>query len=211
MKHSLIFLLLLSLHASAQKPFQEGVIIYSVTLQSADRKEMKGTYTFTIKGNEIKKELKLNNGYNDIILLNCSTGTAYSLQAKNGKKYAIQLNMRDLEKKQAQFAGFIINNEQANSRSIAGMAAYKGSISYKDGVAQDIYYTKEWSPAQGITFERFPNSKFLPLGFSYTDENGITLRCEAIKIEAGPVENAVFRIPPDYKMISYKEYRELSQ
>ena len=64
---------------------------------------------------------------------------------------------------------------------------------------------------QGITYERFPNTKFLPLSFSYKDENGMTMLFDAEKVEAAPVENAVFRIPPDYKMISYKEYKELSQ
>ena len=74
-----IFLLLLtSVGAGAQKPFMEGVIVYNVTLESAEHKELKGVYVFTIKGGEIKKELKLNNGYEDVVLLNCTTGKVYS-------------------------------------------------------------------------------------------------------------------------------------
>ncbi|MFI5196419.1 MAG: hypothetical protein ACHQD8_04955 [Chitinophagales bacterium] len=207
----LFLFLLTGVRVIAQKPFTEGVIIYNVTLESAEHKELKGVYTFTIKGSEIKKELKLNNGYQDIILLNCSTGAVYSLQSKYGRKYAIQLNMNDLIKKQEKFVGFTMNNEQANNRNVAGISASKGNITYRDGSTMDIYYTKEWSPVQGITYERFPNPKFLPLSFSYKDENGLALRFDAEKVEASPVENAVFRIPPDYKMITYKEYKELSQ
>ena len=203
--------LLAGFSSRAQKPFTEGVIVYNVTLESPDHKEIKGVYSFVIKGSEIKKELKLSNGYGDIVLLNCGTGVVYSLQSKNGKKYAIQLNMNDLTKKQEKFVGYTISNEQANNRNIAGLPACKGNVAYKDGSTVEIYYTKDWSPSQPITYERFPAAKFLPLSFSYTDENGMSLHFNAEKIEASPVENAVFRIPTDYKMISYKEYKELSQ
>jgi hypothetical protein len=209
-----VFLLMLvftGVCAYAQKAFMEGVIIYNVTLESADHQVFKGVYTFTIKGPEIKKELKLNNGYQDIVILNCSTGTVYSLQSKYGRKYVIQLDMNDLTRQQEKYAGFSLENEMENSRKIAGFAAYKGNISYKDGSNAEIYYTKEWNPSQSITFERFPSPKFLPLNFKYTDEHGMTMRFDAEKIEAGPVENSAFRIPRDYKMISYKEYKELSQ
>ena len=189
----------------------EGVIVYKVTLESADHQLFKGVYTFTIKGPEIKKELKLNNGYQDVVILNCAKGTVYSLQSKYGHKYAIQLDMKDLTRQQEKYAGFSMGNEQENSRKIAGFAAWKGNISYKDGSNAEIYYTREWSPSQSITFERFPNPKFLPLTFNYTDEHGMTMRFDAEIIEAGAVENSAFQIPHDYKMISYKEYKELSQ
>ena len=156
MKHRpIVFLflfLLIGIRAGAQKPFTEGVIIYNVTLESAEHKELKGVYIFTIKGGEIKKELKLNNGYQDIIILNCGTGTAYSLQSKYGRKYAIQLSMSDLIKKQEKFMGFTMNNEQANSRNIAGISAGKCNITYRDGSIIEVYYTKEWTPVQGITY-----------------------------------------------------------
>ncbi len=176
MKHSttifLFLFLLAGIRTVAQKPFMEGVIVYNVTLESADHQEFKGVYTFIIKGSEIKKELKLNNGYQDIVLLDCGKGTVYSLQSKYGKKYAIQLSMGDLAKEQEKFAGYTVNDEQANSRSIAGFAASKGNVNYKNGSVAEIYYTKEWSPVQSITYERFPGSKFLPLSFSYTDDQG---------------------------------------
>jgi hypothetical protein len=39
----------------------------------------------------------------------------------------------------------------------------------------------------------------------------MTMVFEIEKLEQGPIENAVFRIPPDYRMISYDEYKELSK
>jgi hypothetical protein len=213
-RRTLLFLLLILLagvRAGAQKPFTEGTIVYNVQLESAEHKELKGVYTFMIKGGEIKKELKLNNGYEDIVLINTNTSTAHSLQSKYGKKYAIELKMADLTKLQDRFIGFTLNNEQPDNKKIAGQPATKGVVTYKDGSKVDILFSKELYPVQAITYERFPGTKFLPLSFSYKDEHGMILHFEAEKIEPGPVDNATFRIPGDYKMISYKEYKELSQ
>jgi hypothetical protein len=210
--HFFLFLLLLPGISYAQKPFTEGTIIYKVKLKSADNTEISGVYTFIIKGNEIRKEIKLNNGYQDIVLLNCGNSKVYSLQNLNNKKCAIELNMAEMTKQQEKFIGFTVKNEHNDdNKNIAGYAVFKGKINYKDGSGSDIYYTKEWRPVQPITFERFPDAKFLPISFSYKDESGMVMEFEIEKIEPHPVENAVFRIPPDYKMISYAEYKQLSK
>jgi hypothetical protein len=215
MRYRIFFFILLFVaagnYAMAQKPFAEGTIVYKVKLASAAHKEVTGVYTFTIKGSEIKKELKLNNGYQDIVIMNCGTGTVHSLQNKNGKKYAIQLKMSELVKEQEKFTGFVVKNEKSINKNMAGAAVYEGNINYKDGTAATIYYTKDWRPAQAVTFERFPDAKFFPMNFSYTDVQNMTMVFEIEKLEPGPIENAVFRIPPDYRMISYDEYKELSK
>ena len=215
MKHRIaiiLFLLILShYHTHAQKPFTEGTIVYKVILESADQKIFTGTYTFTFKGVHIRKELKLDNGYQDIELFDCGDNLVYSLQNMNGKKYAIQLSMSDMIKAQEKFSGFRINNEEGNSRNIAGLAVYKGNLNYKDGTGTEIYYTKEWRPLQPISFERFPDAKFLPLNYSYKNESGMSMKFEAEKVAASPVESSVFRIPPDYKMISNEEYKKMAK
>jgi len=205
-----LFLCILAVHAAAQKPFTEGTIVYKVKLISADKKEFSGTYTFVIKGGEIKKELKLANGYEDVVLLNCDADKAYSLQNRNGRKFAIQLDMNEMRQKQQKFAGYSVTDEESDNNA-AGYAVYKGSVSYHDGTAVNVRYIKELRPLQGITFERFPDAKFLPASFSYEDENNMVMQFEVQKVEPGPVENAVFRIPADYKMISNSEYRQLSR
>jgi hypothetical protein len=210
----LVFLLLCLITrflAVAQKAFTEGVMIYKITVESANQKGFSGTYTFTLKGNRIKKELKLNNGYQDVLLLDCDKNKAYSLQVRNGRKYAIELRMDDIRKRQEPFDGYTIKNEVENSKKIAGFAVYKGDINYQNGNNDEVLYTKEWQPSQGITFEHYPNARFLPLYFTHRDENGMTMIFEAEKIEASPVENAVFTIPPDYKIISNAEYKKLSE
>ena len=195
----------------AQQPFTEGILAYNVKLRSADGKTYKGTYTFTFKGPHIKKDLKLDNGFEDVVLIDCGTGSVHSLQNRNGKKYAIQLKMEELLNTQKPFVDFKVNNIESDRSSIAGYAVSKGNVRYKDGATAEIYYSKDWYPLQAITFERFPAAKFLPLHYSYTDEHGIAMEFDAQDIQMGPQENAVFRIPADYKMISYEEYKQLSK
>ena len=207
----LLFSLLTGIQVIAQKPFTEGIIVYKVTMMTADNKEYKGVYTFTFKGTQIKKELKLGNGYQDVVIYNCGASTLYSLQNRGGKKYAIQLSMEHYIQEQEKFAGFHLKTETTDNKKIAGFTANKGAISYNDGTVAEISYTNEWYPSQPIAFERFPDARFFPLYFSYTDEKGMTMQFEATKIEAEPIENSVFRIPPDYKIISYGEYKELSK
>ena len=183
---------------------------YKVKLTSPDNRTYKGYYTFTFKGPHIKKELKLDNGFEDVVLIDCGTGKVYSLQNRNGKKFAIQLSMEEMSKRQQPYLGFTVKDD-GGTANIAGYAVNKGRVSYKDSSWADISYSKDWYPAQAISFERFPAARFLPMGFSYTDEHGIAMEFEADKLLLEPVENAVFRIPPEYKMISYEEYKELSK
>ncbi len=194
----------------AQKPFTEGVITYRISLKAAGQPEVSGKYIFTVKGMEIKKELSLNNGYTDVTLINTGTGAVRSLQSKNGKNYVIELAMSDLEKKQEKYMGFTLSNEQPAGKSIAGMQASKATINYRGMPSTDLYYTKDWAPTHPILYEHFPNAKFIVLSWAATDNN-VAVSLNAEKVEPGPVENAVFKIPADYKLISYKEYKELSQ
>ena len=196
--------------AAAQRPFTEGTITYHVVLNAAAHKEFNGTYTFTFKGMQVKKELKLNNGYEDVVLYNTGANTVYSLQNKYGRKYAIQLSMEEYLEKQEKFSGFTIAEEVEDGKAIAGYATKEGEVHYRNGTKTKIRYTAQWY-APSVTFERFPNAKLLPLHFSYKDEHGLDMQFEATKIEAGPMENSAFRIPGDYKIISYNEYKELSK
>ena len=204
-------LLLASAAAPAQRAFTEGTVVYKVRLESPEHAAFNGKYTYTIKGNLIRKELKLNNGYQDVVILNCDNNSVYSLQNHDGKKYAIELNMADIRKNQEQFGGFSLIDESSYNRKIAGMPVYKSSIKYKNGTFSDIYYIKEWQPAQSVTFERFPDCKFFPMLFSYKDDSNMIMEFETEKIEPGPIDNGVFRVPAEYKIITNAEYKQLSK
>jgi hypothetical protein len=195
----------------AQQPFSEGIIEYTVLLTAPDKKKISGTYTMSFKGAEIKKVMKMDNGYEDITLFNCKNGTIHSLQSPYGNKYAIQLSMEEFKTKQEKYTGYKLNNEKKQNKTIDGLAIYQGTVKYKNNTKSTILYTKEWKPSEAITYTRFPNATFLPLRFEYNEDNGMGMVFEATKISAVPLSNSIFRIPSDYKMISFEEYKQLSQ
>lgn len=196
--------------ARAQKPFSEGIIVYQVQLSSPDNKVYKGTLTFTFKNGQVRKDLKLDNGFADITLINANKGTIYTLQERNGRKYAIQLSIEDdVEKKQKRFKGYTVANERRYMEQVAGQNAYSGTVVYKDSSLTEVVYNKDWKPEVPYTWNRFPDAQFIPLRFAYKDDNGIQMTFAASKMEESPIQTSVFAIPADYKMISNEEYRQL--
>jgi hypothetical protein len=195
---------------SGQKPMTEGTLVYKVKLTSVDDKTFKGTYTFSFKDKEMKKELKLESGYDDVTLFDFDAGKIYNLQSRNGVKYAIQLSMDELIRKQQNYSGFQLTNER-KTHDVANTTTYTGTVTYKNGATSEIYYTREWKPAHATTYNRFPGANFIPLRFYYSEENGIKMSFEAERLDATPIASSVFRIPPDYKMISYDEYKQISK
>ena len=208
---SIVFCFAAGAGALAQKPFTEGTIVYKVRIISPEHKVITGTYTYTIKGDQVRKELKMNNGFHDVLLMDFSANTVYSLQDRNHRRYAVQLKMSDFQQKLSKYEAFRIINNAPTNKKIAGCKAAKCRVLYPDSSGAEVYFTKEWYPVQPFIFSHFPGAKFIPLLYSYTEDDSMIMKFEAEKVDSSPVENAVFRIPPDYKMISYKEYKELTR
>lgn len=195
----------------AQKPFVEGSIVYTVNVETATGGTgYTGSYTVTMKGKQVRKELRMKNGYADVLIFNFEHNTVYSLKTVADKKFAIQLNMDDFVSKAKKYEGYTVSKED-KEKKIAGTTAYRANIGYSDGNTSAIFLTAEWQPENKITFERFPDCKFLPLVFDYKNDNGSVFHFQAERVAASPVENSDFRIPADYKLISYSEYQQLSR
>lgn len=196
--------------SNAQKQLVEGFIVYKVRINDAANNTIaKGTYTLTYKGKLLREELILNNGFHDILLSDYNTQTIYSLKENGGKKYAIQISMEGYVKKNENFENFTLTNTNKENKDIVGMTAMNATITYNSGETCDIYYTAEWQPMDKWMFDHFPGIRYLPLSFAYTQNNNAQIFFEAKQMENSPVENALFKVPTDYKMISYDEYRQM--
>lgn len=207
----LISVVMTGLNALAQEMLTEGTIKYAVSIGpvagGTTFTEHAGTYTIIIKGKYVRKELSMNTGYKNIQILNGNTGAVYSLQSSGGQKYAIQLHWSDLVEKQKPYQGFTLDAASGSS-TIAGWPCQKTTVRYKDGSTSVMYYTNSFRTDDTILFDRFPGLQSIPLSFEYRNEEGITMHFSAEKLEASPVESALFRVPPDYKVISNSEYRQ---
>jgi hypothetical protein len=200
--------------ANAQELFVEGTIVYSVSIgpvgSGAGFTEHAGTYTITVKGDQLRKELRMNSGYQNVIIQNNNTSAMYSLQPAAGQNYAIQLRLQDIKERQRPYEGFAQKDEEG-PMTIAGQPCQKARVTYKDGTTSSVYYTTRWTSPDPLMFDRFPGIKYIPLKFEYRNEEGITMHFAAERIESKPVESGLFRVPPDYKIITNAEYKALSK
>lgn len=201
----------LSFCAAAQQTFVEGVIRYSVSIgpvsDSTGFTEHAGTYTVILKGSQLRKELSMNTGYQNVIITNTNTSTAYSLQSTGGQAYAIQLSMQDLKNRQKPYENFK-QQDYPGKMTIAGLPCERATVTYKDGTKSSIYYTTAWQAPDLVLYDRFPGIKNIPLAFEYRNDDGIVMHFQAEKLDAVPVESALFRVPPEYKIISNAEYKQ---
>lgn len=207
----IIFLLLLAIYAKAQQVFSEGVLKYTVHMYNIANKNLmqKGTYTLYIKGNAIRKELTLEDGFHHVVV-NTGTDEIYSLQETKGQKLAILLSRAQLDKDQKKFRGLVCS-PLSESRTIAGLKSTKAVVRYSNGAETSVWFSNEWKLTNGYIFERFPDITMLPVVYAYTMSDGVEIQLALANCTATPVANSMFRIPNGYKIISAPEYKRLSE
>lgn len=197
----------------AQKTFREGTVVYTVTLEPPANQEgivqHSGVYTITIKDKQIRKELKIDNGFNNVLIIDVAKDTRYALKEIQGKGFAIQLDAAQSQKRKDRFAGCRLK-EKGNSGDIAGFASKKGVVTYNNGNTSEVYYTQEILPEEQV-FDQFPGTDIFPLEFTTKNDDGMNMHFKATKVSVEPVESMNFRIPQNYKIISSEEYRQLSK
>lgn len=210
-----LFILICVFHCPAafsQKPFSEGVVVYSVSIDPANGQEslgqQAGMYTLTVKGKQIRKELVMNSGFHNTVIIGGKEGEAYSLQQTPGQNYAIQMDPAGMKAMMRKHKGYTIREEK-ETRTIAGYSCHKAHVTYPDGSSGNMYYTTAFKPENDNLLERFPSIGVFPLYFEYRNEQGVVLRLQAEKIEEQPVEAGQFRLPADYKIISAEEFSTL--
>jgi hypothetical protein len=206
----LLIMLLLPSSLFAQKHFMEGNIVYKVTIDPGNNLEgitqYTGTYTIALKGTHIRKELKMNNGFSNIML---NTGTAmYALRNVGSKNIAIEVDKQQHEEKNKKYKDYKIDKRDEH-KTIINLPAEKVVINYTDGNSTDVYLTKDWE-IDDFIFDRFPAIKMLPLIFDYKNDDGTIMHFTIQKIEQKNIENTVFAIPSDYKIMTSEEYKKLN-
>lgn len=205
-----IFVATLTLGASisfAQKKLVEGSVTYRATMKGPDGATKEGTYTVSVKNKQLRKEIKIGSDFENVVIVD-NTDKMYSLRSMDGRNFAVEMSPTDYEKRNAKYAGSTIK-EVGDKRVISGQNAQKAVVSYKDGSAVDVYYTKEWVIDVPFLFERFQGLNGLPLSFDYKNEQGVVIVFEAVKLDEDVVENSKFRVPAGYKVISNDEYLKL--
>ncbi len=215
MMRAFVFILgfiLAGYHSLAQRPFTEGKIEYSIAIDPPANQEglvqYKGTYNIVVKGPMVKETLELENGYTTTLLFNYQDSTVYSLKKLGTKNYAIQLDLKSMQNRRKKFEGYTLKDLKGN-KEIAGTSVNEAIVTYKNGNTGTIAFSKDWTPGN-IVFDNYPGIAYLLFSFTNYNDDGTLIRFTTKSINALPVENAVFRLPTGYKIITNAEYQQLT-
>ncbi len=201
----------------AQEKFSEGIIKYKITItgqvptpanEPALTETKSGTLTISIKGDNVREDIQLEDGYTHSQISNYATEKEIILQTINTTRYAIELNLKDQRKKNAGYYDALLQLGSGR-KTIAGKDAREGALKYKNGSSLNFYFVNEYELKHPEVFEQLPEIKGIPAEYDLPMSNGFTTHFELSSIEAEPVSNATFRIPEGYRIISRKEYDKL--
>ncbi len=195
-------LLLTCFSAGAQLPFTEGVATYDVRIRDANGQEslgtQAGTYRLTVKGPQVRRDLKMNNGFEATTIYDSRTAAAVVLQATAADKFAVRLTPVQWEARNAQFSSFALKTKGGKGSEIIGFSCQPAVASFSGGKDEDICLS-DIPLAQKSAFERYPGIEKLPLRFEHRTRNGSVIQFQLESLQRTPVEDAQFRVPAGYK------------
>jgi hypothetical protein len=207
-----IFVLLMCLifvslkNSVAQKIFSEGYIKYDVFKNGSVTPD--GIYVITVKSGFIKQEWAMENGFNNITIYNQKTGVTLSLNMKEGVKYALEISPDELSQKNKRFQQAILN-AQGDGKKIAGYATKNFKVNYSSGESVDIYATTDLVPQNTSFNTMFPGLQGIALEYVTKGSKEMIFKFVAKNVEITPIDNSIFSIPSDYKIVSKSELEKL--
>ncbi|MEZ5046930.1 MAG: hypothetical protein R2831_08055 [Chitinophagaceae bacterium] len=199
-------LLLLCFGASAQKIFSEGVIKYNVYING--EKKPSGVYIIWVKNGNLRRELSMQNGYSNVTLYNHKDAKTYSLNIHAENKYVLALTKEEIEESNKQFenAQYILMDKKLK---IASYSCVGNQIVYQNQDTIEVFYTDEMVLQYKNMNAMFPEINGLPLMYELKKNATITMLFKADVIEEKPLEDLLFTVPSEYKIVSKKELNEI--
>jgi len=213
---AILLLCLVTFTARAQKLLSEGTLIYKISIsgkvptpanEPAITETKSGTVSIRIKGDNIRQDIQLEDGYTHSQISNFTTGKEIILQSVNGLKYAIEISISDKARQNPYYNGTLTLDKDV--RSFAGRDARSATLTYKNGTAAPFFLLSDYYLSYPQIFERFPDLKGIPASYDLLMGNGFSTHFELSAVNEDPVQNATFRIPEGYRIISQKEYEKL--
>ena len=202
----IILLFFIQNNLSAQKIFSEGILKYNVYINKETSPG--GIYLISIKNGNIKRELAMNNGYNNITIFNNKTGKTLSLNTNDGNKYALELSQSEVNEKNTKFLNAQFTNLNL-TKKIATYDCIANNIKYTNGESADFYYTKDLLPPNESFNAMFPGLKGLPLEYEIKSNNNIIMKFVCVLIDKMAIDSKIFDIPADYKIVTKSELEKL--
>jgi len=198
--------LLVGFRAYAQKIFSEGVINYDVFVNGSEKPD--GLYSVTVKNNMSRRELLMNNGFNNILISNQKTGSTITLNVDAENKYALTMTASQVaeQNKRFEMAVFSFTNQK---KTVAGYASSAATVRYLNGEEANFYFTADLLPPHESFNILFPGLQGVPLEYEVKSNTDKSIRFVATAFETKIVDVKVFDIPKDYKIVSKEELEKI--
>ncbi len=204
---SVLLILISQSHiAIAQKIFSEGVIKYDVFIN--DEKKPGGIYIISIKGGNIRRELAMENGYNNITIYTVKNGKTLSINMADENKYALEMSQEEVNEKNKKFAGAVFKT-LSDKKKIAGYPCDGNQVKYTNSEEADFYYTKELLPPSDNFIAMFPGLKGLPLEYQVKSGDKMTMKFVCKIVDNLVIDSKIFDIPAEYKIVTMAELQKL--
>jgi len=203
--------------AGAQKLLSEGTITYKITVsgkiptpanEPSVTETKSGTVSIKIKGDNIRQDIQLEDGYSHSQISNYVTGKEIILQSMNDLKYAIEINIKDKETLNSPYYNAVLTTNK-ETKSFAGFNAVSALLTYKNGKTLPLFIIPDYYIHYPAIFDRSPDLKAIPASYDLLMSNGFTMHFELTGLSESPVDNAIFRVPVGYRIIGQKEYEKL--
>ncbi len=201
-----LLLIFCGLTSFAQKIFSEGVIKYDVYINNEEKPG--GVYVISVKGGNIKRELAMNNGFNNITIYTVKNGKTLSINMAEQNKYALEMTQEEVNEKNLKFANakFASLNQQ---KTIAGYNCTGSKVTYANKEEAEFYYTSDLLPPADNFISMFPGLKGLPLQYVVKSGNNMTMRFVANLVDNMIIDSKIFIIPAEYKIVTKAELEKL--
>ena len=208
-----IFLFLISfLNASAQKPFNEGTLIYNISVTSSENSKVVSalegaTLNVYLKGTESRGEMVSKLG-KEAGVYNSSTGSGFILKDYSGQKLMITMNKSNWDQKNNFYHSLKFKIEDYNG-TIAGYKVKKATAMLADGKEFIVYFAPDIIISNKSYNNSFPQLNGLPVQYQLESGN-ITFKYVLKSISTDAVSNSVFDKPKsDYRVMTYEESQQL--
>lgn len=219
MNHLSLFVLLapllINMPVTAQQPFSDGEIIYSVKVDlppggspQAANAFQNSRLIFTFKNYLFRSDMSLGKT-TYVTIHNSRDHSAVSLIDAGPEKYLIRMNAEDWAKETADYKGLTFTNV-SGSMEIAGYKCQKAVGKMKDGNTFTVYYAPQLIPENSTYSERFEGLKGLPLSFETNTPQGIKMTMTATSVNISQQPSSKFDTPSGgYREITYAELENL--
>ncbi len=206
--NTLLLLLVVQTTVFAQKKFNEGTIVYSISVDAAElgmmAAMMPSEMTMKIKGNFSRTEMEAPMMGKTIAINNSKNNTGVMLMDLMDKKFALTIDEKFMKSQMGKMPDYSIT-ETIQTKEILGYTCKKVVLTDKQTLDEmTVYYTEE-IPYHGTAMtSQLQTIKGMPMEYTTTMQ-GVSMSIKVKSIVAEKLSDELFKQPAEYKIVTQEQ------